>query len=80
MRSAIEPTQYLPFVNKKRAADKRPPVTGDTIVECCMCPTKFRIKDGAAFEARYGEEPIIGLFCTAACFLRAVPLECCANG
>jgi hypothetical protein len=46
-----------------------------TVIECAICPTKFVAEDGVAFPARNGEEPIIALFCTAICYLSALPRE-----
>lgn len=76
MASASEPTQYLPFLNKRAGVAYTP----DTIIKCCVCPTPFRVKDGFAIAASHNGSPIIGLFCTAVCFLQAVPLECCGRG
>lgn len=50
-----------------------------TVIECCICPTKFVAEDGVAFPARNGEEPIIAYFCGCLCYLAAMPREAMAR-
>jgi hypothetical protein len=71
----MEPTILLPFMNRAR----RSILTPDSKVECAVCPTTFSIKDGRAFEARRNGEVIVALFCTATCYLTAIPLDCCSR-
>jgi hypothetical protein len=69
----MEPTILLPFMNRARQSI----LTPDSKVECAA--TTFSIKDGRAFEARRNGEIIVALFCTATCYLTAIPLDCCAR-
>jgi hypothetical protein len=70
-----EPTQYLPYVNATRQTN----FDGNTRVECSSCSQTFPIKKGFAFRARVGEQLTIALWCNSACFIKAVPIECCGS-
>jgi len=69
----MEATILLPFMNRARQSI----LTPESKVECAVCPATFAIKDGRAFEARRDGEVIVALFCTATCYLAAIPLDCC---
>lgn len=71
----MNPLPFLPFINARRTDPLQPTST----IGCAVCPTTFQVKDGAAFEARCGNEPVIGLFCSTLCFIKAVPADCCAR-
>jgi hypothetical protein len=52
-----------------------------TMVSCAAakCETSFVLVSGFAIEAFVGKEASIAFFCSAACFLHEVPVNCCAR-
>jgi hypothetical protein len=48
------------------------------ILECAICPTRFQAKDGMAFPTKTKEGNIVmGAFCSAKCYLAAMPTIAC---
>jgi hypothetical protein len=43
------------------------------------CPNTFALVDGFAIEAIVGERVSIVFFCSPACYLNEVPVDCCAR-
>jgi hypothetical protein len=46
-----------------------------SVIECAVCPTKFVAEEGVAFPAKCHDEPIVAYFCSAICFLTALPIQ-----
>ena len=51
------------------------------VVGCAAanCPNSFALANGFAIEAIVGEKASIAFFCSAACYLNEIPLNCCAR-
>ena len=52
-----------------------------TVVGCAAakCQSSFALVNGFGIEAFFGEDASIAFFCSAACFLNEVPMNCCAR-
>ena len=74
-----EPIQYLPFINRKRVDNDCRPISPDTTVECCGCPSVFTFRQGVVFQAKCDGEVVVGLFCSALCYVTAIPKEACGH-
>ena len=49
--------------------------TGTIVLECVACPTQFNAKDGFAFPAvEKNGDVVMAAFCSARCYLQAMPL------
>jgi hypothetical protein len=75
----MEPAQYLPFINRQRLDNDCRPISADSKVECCSCPAVFPFRQGVVFQAQCDGEVIVGLFCSAVCYLAAIPKEACSH-
>lgn len=46
------------------------------VIECAICPTRFQAKDGIAFPAKNKDgQAVMAAFCSAACYLHAMPVQ-----
>ena len=51
------------------------------VVACAAptCPHTFALVDGFAIEAIVGDRVSVVFFCSPACYLNEVPVDCCAR-
>jgi hypothetical protein len=52
-----------------------------SVVTCATptCPHTFALANGFAIEAMVGNRVSIIFFCSSACYLNEVPVDCCAR-
>ena len=67
----INASKYLPQMGVDPLT-----VVGCAAAKCEIC---FALVSGFAIEATVGEEASIAFYCSAACFLDEVPVNCCAR-